>query len=80
MIVKGLPSTYNKDVQESFEPMLDGTGTVAGSIQIASGVSSTMMIFPEKITATLSPEMLSTDLADSFGVEGRSVQPHGPYQ
>jgi argininosuccinate lyase len=55
MSVKGLPSTYNKDLQESFEPMLDGTKTVADSIQIATGVLSTLTIFPD---------MLATGLAD----------------
>ena len=64
MRVKGLPSTYNKDLQESFEPMLDGTKTVADSIQIATGVLSTMSIFPEKMRAALAPDMLATDLAD----------------
>jgi argininosuccinate lyase len=64
MSVKGLPSTYNKDLQESFEPMLDGTKTVADSIQIATGVLSTLTIFPEKMKAALSPDMLATDLAD----------------
>ncbi len=64
MTVKGLPSTYNKDLQESFEPMLDGTKTVADSIQIATGVLSTMTIFPDKMKAALSPDMLATDLAD----------------
>lgn len=55
MTVKGLPSTYNKDLQESFEPMLDGTKTVADSIQIATGVLSTMTIFPEKMKAAFEP-------------------------
>jgi argininosuccinate lyase len=64
MSVKGLPSTYNKDLQESFEPMLDGTKTVADSIQIATGVLSTMAIFPDKMKAALSPDMLATDLAN----------------
>jgi argininosuccinate lyase len=64
MTVKGLPSTYNKDLQESFEPMLDGTKTVADSIQIATGVLSTMTIFLEKMKAALSLDMLATDFAD----------------
>jgi argininosuccinate lyase len=38
MAVRGLPSTYNKDLQESFEPMLDGTKIVAERILIATGV------------------------------------------
>lgn len=47
--IKGLPSTNNKDLQESFEPMLDGTKTIGDSVQIATGVLSTMAIFPEKM-------------------------------
>lgn len=64
MSVKGLPSTYNKDLQESFEPMLDGVKTTADSIQIATGVLSTLTIFPAKMKAALTPDMLATDLAD----------------
>ncbi|KIV85675.1 argininosuccinate lyase [Exophiala sideris] len=64
MSVKGLPSTYNKDLQESFEPMLDGVKTTADSIQIATGVLSTLSIFPDKMKAALTPDMLATDLAD----------------
>lgn len=48
----------------AFEPMLDCTKTVADSIQIATGVLSTLTIFPEKMKAALSPDMLATDLAD----------------
>ena len=64
MTVKGLPSTYNKDLQESWTGMLEGTKTVSDSIQIATGVLSTMTIFPEKMRAALTPDMLATDLAD----------------
>ncbi|KAK7902790.1 argininosuccinate lyase [Exophiala xenobiotica] len=64
MSIKGLPSTYNKDLQESFEPMLDGVKTTADSIQIATGVLSTLTIFPDKMKAALTPDMLATDLAD----------------
>ena len=44
--------------------MRDGTKTVADSVQIATSVLSTMTIFPEKMRAALSPDMLATDLAD----------------
>ena len=64
MSIKGLPSTYNKDLQEGWEPMLDGIKTVSDSLQIATGVLSTMTIFPEKMKAALTPDMLATDLAD----------------
>ncbi|KAI9716002.1 MAG: hypothetical protein M1812_005636 [Candelaria pacifica] len=62
--LKGLPSTYNKDLQESVEPMLDHVKTVGDSIQIATGVLSTLKVLPEKMLSALSPDMLATDLAD----------------
>jgi argininosuccinate lyase len=58
MTVKGIPSTYNKDLQESVEPMLDHVKTVSDSIQIFSGVISTMSINPERMKAALDPFML----------------------
>jgi argininosuccinate lyase len=64
MTVKGIPSTYNKDLQESLEPMMDHVKTVGDSIQVANGVLSTLTIFPEKMKAALTPDMLATDLAE----------------
>ena len=64
MTIKGIPSTYNKDLQESVEPMLDHVKTVGDSIQIATGVLSTLAIKPENMLKSLTPDMLATDLAD----------------
>ncbi|KXT03723.1 hypothetical protein AC578_5148 [Pseudocercospora eumusae] len=64
MSVKGIPSTYNKDLQESVEPLLDHIKTVGDSVQIATGVLSTLSIYPENMLKSLSPDMLATDLAD----------------
>ncbi|KAF4125921.1 argininosuccinate lyase [Geosmithia morbida] len=64
MTQKGLPSTYNKDLQESVEPMLDHVKTVSDSIQIANGVLSTLNVVPAKMKAALDPFMLATDVAD----------------
>ncbi|KAH8803220.1 argininosuccinate lyase [Xylogone sp. PMI_703] len=62
--IKGLPTTYNKDLQESVEPMLDHITTLSASIQIATGVLSTLTVFPERMQAALTPEMLATEIAD----------------
>ncbi|KAI9793487.1 MAG: hypothetical protein M1816_007919 [Peltula sp. TS41687] len=62
--IKGLPSTYNKDLQESVEPLLDHVKTVGDSVQIATGVLSTLDVRPEHMRAALTPDMLATDLAD----------------
>lgn len=44
MTYKGLPSTYNKDLQEDKEPVFDATDTLTGSLQITSGVLSTLTV------------------------------------
>jgi len=62
--LKGLPSTYNKDVQESVEPLLDCVKTVGDSVRIATGVLSTVTIQPKRMLEALTPDMLATDLAD----------------
>lgn len=64
MSVKGIPSTYNKDLQESVEPLLDHVKTVGDSLQIATGVISTLTVLPENMLKSLTPDMLATDLAE----------------
>lgn len=64
MSIKGIPSTYNKDLQESVEPLLDHVKTVGDSLQIATGVLSTLAIQPQNMLKSLTPDMLATDLAD----------------
>jgi len=64
MTIKGLPTTYNKDLQESVEPLLDHIKTLADSLQIATGVLSTLKPDGEKMHQALAPEMLATEFAD----------------
>lgn len=63
MTVKGLPSTYNKDLQEDKEKMFDVSDTLSSVLQIATGVISTLKVQPETMRAALSLDMLATDLA-----------------
>ena len=62
--LKGLPLTYNKDMQEDKEPLFDAMNTMHGCVQIAGGVLATLEIDAERMGAALVPEMLATDLAD----------------
>lgn len=62
--LKGLPSTYNKDIQEDKEPLFDAAETLGGSLQIAAGVLSTLEVNPAALRARLVSEMLATDLAE----------------
>lgn len=62
--LKGLPTSYNKDLQEDKEPLFDAVDQLAGALQIATGVISTLQPNAAQLRAALSPEMLSTDLAE----------------
>ena len=62
--LKGLPSTYNKDLQEDKEPLFDAMDTLQGTLPIAVGVLSTLAPRADRMAARLAPEMLATDLAD----------------
>jgi argininosuccinate lyase len=44
MTYKALASTYNKDLQEDKEPLFDAIDTLAGCIQISTGVLSTLKV------------------------------------
>jgi len=64
MTLKGLPSTYNKDLQEDKEPLFDTVDNISACLQITQGVLSTMGINPVKMREALTMDMLATDLAD----------------
>uniref|UniRef100_A0A8C1SWF7 Argininosuccinate lyase n=1 Tax=Cyprinus carpio TaxID=7962 RepID=A0A8C1SWF7_CYPCA len=63
MTLKGLPSTYNKDLQEDKEAMFDTYDTVHAVLQVATGVISTLKVNQPAMEGALSPDMLATDLA-----------------
>lgn len=44
MTLKGLPSTYNKDLQEDKEPLFDAVENVSASFKIAEGVVATLEV------------------------------------
>ncbi|EEB99216.1 hypothetical protein MPER_01147 [Moniliophthora perniciosa FA553] len=64
MTFKGLPSTYNKDLQEAKEPLFDTITNASISFKIAEGVVATLDIHPEKMRQALTMDVLATDLAD----------------
>ncbi|KAF7697151.1 argininosuccinate lyase [Silurus meridionalis] len=63
MVLKGLPSTYNKDLQEDKEAMFDTYDSLHAVLQVATGVMSTLEVNQKAMEAALSPDMLATDLA-----------------
>lgn len=63
-VLKGLPSTYDKDLQEDKEPLFDAADTLALALPVATGALSTLTICPERMEAALDDALLTTDLAD----------------
>jgi argininosuccinate lyase len=64
--LKGLPSAYDKDLQEDKEPLFDAVDTLALALPVAQGVLETLSIHPERMRAALGDELLATDLADAL--------------
>lgn len=63
-VLKGTPTTYNKDFQEVWPLMFDSVDTLHDCVCIATGVVSTLTIRPQRMAAGLSADMLATDLAE----------------
>ncbi len=68
--LKGLPSTYNKDLQEDKEPVFDSFDTLVAILPAVTGVVRTMTVHADKLRDGLVPEMLATDLADYLVKKG----------
>ena len=64
MTLKGLPSTYNKDLQEDKEPLFDTVDNTSACLKIAEGLVSTMEVHADKMYTALTMDVLATDLAD----------------
>jgi argininosuccinate lyase len=83
--LKGLPSAYNKDLQEDKEGLFDVIDTLKMELPIATGVIRTLKVNPARMAAALGDALLATDLADylvrkgvpfreSHGLVGQAVR------
>ena len=68
--IKSLPTAYNKDLQESVEPLLDCIKTVNQSLKITGGIISTLHINKKRMRDALTVDMLATELADYLVKKG----------
>ncbi len=68
--LKGLPSTYDKDLQEDKEPLFDTVDTLAMTLPIMAGVIRTMKINDERMYDAMSSHLLATELADYLVEKG----------
>jgi len=68
--LKGLPTGYNKDLQEDKEAVFGSFDTLGRLMPVAAAVIRTMTLHTDKMKAALVPEMLATDLADYLVKKG----------
>ncbi|MBO7147591.1 MAG: argininosuccinate lyase [Lentisphaeria bacterium] len=70
-ICKGLPLTYNRDLQEDKEGLFDAIDTVFGVLSVYPDMIRTMTIYPERmLQAANDPGLMATDLAEELVREG----------
>jgi argininosuccinate lyase len=70
-LMKGLPLTYNRDMQEDKEPFLDTHDTVSPSLAIMAGMLSELGFNRERMHRALKAGFLNaTELADYLAAKG----------
>jgi len=68
--LKGLPSTYDKDLQEDKEPLFDAFDTLALTLPVMTGLIRSLQLNPARMAAQLEASLLATDLADYLVKKG----------
>jgi argininosuccinate lyase len=63
-VLKGLPSAYDKDLQEDKEPLFDTADTLELALPVAAGAIATARFHTARMRAALDDAMLATDVAD----------------
>lgn len=76
-LLKGLPMTYNRDMQEDKEPLFDSIDTIKAALAVFAEMIAGMEVNQSRTrAATSDPMLLATDLADylvNHGVPFRSA-------
>ncbi|MDT7043011.1 argininosuccinate lyase [Candidatus Nitronereus thalassa] len=69
--LKGLPLSYNRDLQEDKEPLFDALQTVLDSLSLYAGLIQRMTVRKERVAEAVgSGFLLATELADYLVQEG----------
>lgn len=68
--LKGLPSAYDKDLQEDKQPVFEAADTLQVMLPVMAGLLRTLRIHDEKMLLALDPALLATDLADYLVKKG----------
>ena len=70
-LVKGLPLTYNRDLQEDKPPVFDSFDQTAICADVLAGALAGLAVNRERCAAAVSdPALLATDLADYLVAKG----------
>jgi argininosuccinate lyase len=62
--LKGLPSTYDKDLQEDKVHVFSAYDTLIALLPVLAGAISSLTVQPERMRAAIDPAMFATDIAD----------------
>ena len=62
--LKGLPSTYDKDLQEDKVPVFQATDMLLAILPVLAGALETMTVNEKRMLNAIDASMLATDLAD----------------
>ena len=62
--LKGLPSTYDKDLQEDKAPVFQATDTLLAILPVIAGALRTITVKAERMRNAIDSFMMATDLAD----------------
>jgi argininosuccinate lyase len=68
--LKGLPSTYDKDLQEDKVPVFQATDTLSAILPVIAGALRTIVVKSERMRAAIDSTMMATDLADYLVAKG----------
>jgi argininosuccinate lyase len=64
-VLKGLPSAYNRDLQEDKEALFDSVDTVRNALEVFSALLPVLTINQERMESLANdPQLLATDLAE----------------
>ncbi len=70
-LLKGLPMTYNRDMQEDKEPLFDSIDTIKITLEVFAEMIAGMQVNAPRVRAAAAdPFLLATDLADWLVLKG----------
>jgi argininosuccinate lyase len=84
-VLKGLPSAYDKDLQEDKLPLFRAYDTLNSLLPVLAGALQTMSVDSKRMESAIDPSLMATDLADylvekgvpfreAHGVAGQAVR------